>query len=769
MWGSSPGGVCWDDSNGQDYLTLSELKSVLSSQSVDLLGFDACLMGAVEVHYQLKDIAGLDAIVGSEEVEPGAGYPYDTILAWLQSNPTATPQELAQQIVLKYDDSYPTYYEITQASANILSTQFLNSLNNFIDDLDAIAGSQGTNIQNARGASQEFEDNSYIDLYDFANEIQSRCTGAVITSASNLKTEILNIIIEEKHSSHYPDVRGLSIYFPTSQSGYSTQYENNDFASNTNWDEFLKHFYSGTDGSGGGSVNIDDQYEENDFIWQAPELNTGSYNLICNGTDQDFFNITVSTGYQIQVDILFDNDDGDLDLYLINKSWIIVDSSITGTDNEQVTFTAKYNGNYTIWVKQKGTIMEYQSYQMIVDFGIDDPLENVNDDWSSPTIIVVNTTYTNLICRDSDFYAFQADEGYLINITIWFNYFDGDLDLYYWDYYKEYLIDASYTATSSENILAAANYSGTAWYKFEVYNYNDNYNYSMRVDVSWADDIYEDNDYLNEAPLIGYGNYYSLSCLDYDLYNVSLTADTWINISLYFYNEKGNLELYLLYPNLTTAAMSMSFSDNEFIFYYVEFSAIFTIWIFYDDNLNLNYNLSIHETTAVWDDDFENNDWFDQATTLTEGIYNNLSAIDWDTYKIYCNIGFQITIILDYNYSIGNLDLYLIEYDIYDPYIAWIIDVSSSITNQERLVFETDYSGYYYFLVYLDDINMGYNLTIIKNEIPGDDDDDDSTSTQGTVGIPGFTPIFMIIASFATILLLIKKKEIFIKKYGTSR
>ncbi|MFX0187989.1 MAG: clostripain-related cysteine peptidase [Candidatus Hodarchaeota archaeon] len=263
MHGSAPGGVCWDFTNGYDYLTLSELKSVLSQSScaVDLVGFDACLMGGVEIHYQLKNY--VDVIVASEEVEPVYGYPYDDILNYLTTNPWATPQQLGQQIVIKYHNAYPSSYDITQAAANSLTTVFVNRLNNFITDLYAISGSQRSQIYKARANSLGFIAGngveSYIDLYDFANEIQTYCTGAIDTSAQYLKNSISSIIIEERHSSHNADAHGLSIYFPESISGYYPNYENCDFASDFQWDEFLMNYYIL------GNIYIDDSSWNN---WQ---------------------------------------------------------------------------------------------------------------------------------------------------------------------------------------------------------------------------------------------------------------------------------------------------------------------------------------------------------------------------------------------------------------------------------------------------------------------------------------------------------------------
>src|SRR5690349_13087120 len=84
-------GIAYDDGAG-DCLDNQELKRVVASahrllgQKVDVVGMDACLMTMLEVAYQLRDHAKV--LVGSEELEPGPGWPHAAILGDLSKNPT---------------------------------------------------------------------------------------------------------------------------------------------------------------------------------------------------------------------------------------------------------------------------------------------------------------------------------------------------------------------------------------------------------------------------------------------------------------------------------------------------------------------------------------------------------------------------------------------------------------------------------------------------------------------------------------------------------
>ena len=83
--------ILWDHGGGPmlgygldevygDILTIDEIDSALQSAGIggdnrlSLLGFDACLMGAVETANKLKDRA--EYIVFSQETEPGFGWNY---------------------------------------------------------------------------------------------------------------------------------------------------------------------------------------------------------------------------------------------------------------------------------------------------------------------------------------------------------------------------------------------------------------------------------------------------------------------------------------------------------------------------------------------------------------------------------------------------------------------------------------------------------------------------------------------------------------------
>jgi hypothetical protein len=157
-------GICVDNTNN-DYLTLQETEDALTDKYVQLLGYDACLMHMVEVVYQVMSNAGVS--VGSEETEPGDGWPYDTILTDLTGTPTMNEDALGTVIVDRYIDSYGYAGSETQSAVdNSDFSGLVAAVDNLAQALmTEINGGHVAEVQQARNAAAEIYYNYYIDLY----------------------------------------------------------------------------------------------------------------------------------------------------------------------------------------------------------------------------------------------------------------------------------------------------------------------------------------------------------------------------------------------------------------------------------------------------------------------------------------------------------------------------------------------------------------------------------------------------------------------------
>lgn len=250
-------GILYDDES-KDFLDNAELKNVLTEVSkslpnkrFDIIGFDACLMNTIEVAYQVKDTAKV--LVGSEETEPDAGWPYDTVLGALAANPSMSPADFGKVIVDSYVKSYDNGANseaVTMAAVN------LEKITGFMTVLDKWTLALQKNIKNPETFNsilgmvdkiQKFEFQTYKDLYDFASLVKEKSKVKDIQDASQalmdaLKPADSNYVIAAKAlTSKMSNAHGVSIYFPNRQS-YLKYYDKLDFSKKGKWDDFIKAY-----------------------------------------------------------------------------------------------------------------------------------------------------------------------------------------------------------------------------------------------------------------------------------------------------------------------------------------------------------------------------------------------------------------------------------------------------------------------------------------------------------------------------------------------
>lgn len=259
------------DNEDNDVLYMKEVQNALEAAKgrleergitkvkPDVVGFDACLMGMIEISYALRNVTNY--MVGSEWLEPGDGWPYDTILAELINTPTFNGSDLSGVIVTKYGLAYSS--GITQSSVDMAQ------LNNLISKIDAFTGAMNTEwtaIKTARENTITYHPygSSWtstwgVDLWDFADKVYNEATSATIKdTALDVKNSIDAFVTNEQHSSDKNGSHGVAIYFPPNKAAFDndpdhTAYlqENTvypvDFVRFHSWDEFLQLFYENTE------------------------------------------------------------------------------------------------------------------------------------------------------------------------------------------------------------------------------------------------------------------------------------------------------------------------------------------------------------------------------------------------------------------------------------------------------------------------------------------------------------------------------------------
>ncbi len=249
-------GLSQDTQTGSQIAT-QELPLALANaaQPLDMVVIDCSLEGTIEVAYDLRSSARV--FVGTEESPPGAGYPYDAWLGYLQANPSVGPCDSGSNLITDTIARYPNETNITQSMTDLTKMDAVASaVNAFGSSLKNYAGSQASLIQAARVNSQYFDFVEYKDLYDFADQIRtgSGVPTDLASAAGSVQTSLLGssgAILMSAHDSNGQEsyANGLSIFLPGPQTpssvdattGYDPQYANLGFAhAAPNWPAFLQ-------------------------------------------------------------------------------------------------------------------------------------------------------------------------------------------------------------------------------------------------------------------------------------------------------------------------------------------------------------------------------------------------------------------------------------------------------------------------------------------------------------------------------------------------
>jgi hypothetical protein len=239
--------IAFDD-QAKDFLDNMEIKRALGEMKtllgrpLDLIGFDACLMAMLEVNYQIMATARY--AVGSEEEEPGNGWPYDRILKALAKKPAMAPDELARTVVAQYAASYGASDGVTLAAVDLgQSDSLAAAVEKLGGSLLARVGKQSemTLLSAVRAKVQEYSApyDDYVDLVDLCDGLQRLLGDAAVTEAcAAVKQAVAKMVLASAaKGSGVARSHGISIYFPKHK--VCALYAKLDFARKNAWAKFV--------------------------------------------------------------------------------------------------------------------------------------------------------------------------------------------------------------------------------------------------------------------------------------------------------------------------------------------------------------------------------------------------------------------------------------------------------------------------------------------------------------------------------------------------
>lgn len=239
-----------DDSSGHEMSLNSMAGALRAGPKLDIVLFDACLMGMVEVADALKDSS--DIMVASEDNVPAGGQDYTGLISTLTGNPDIAPAALATTVV----NQYAAHYAGDYGGPITLSALDLHKIGQVVSASDQLASAvlaglpaSRSAVDGARAATQHFDfDNfwyiDYKDLYDFADRLDLGLPGStqVHNAAQAVESAVTAAVISERHVGvDVPNAHGISVYLP-GRAQIASDYSSLLFATDTSWDEMLRDY-----------------------------------------------------------------------------------------------------------------------------------------------------------------------------------------------------------------------------------------------------------------------------------------------------------------------------------------------------------------------------------------------------------------------------------------------------------------------------------------------------------------------------------------------
>lgn len=239
-------------------------KAKIKKENV-VLGFDACLMGMVEVYDEIQEYVGY-GVAANDEI-PDTGWPYTDILNLLGGK-GIEPRMLAAKIVdvckewysVKSPESKVSFSACNLTQSKTLrtaATQLIAALTERINE-DSVREA----IRKARDFAEDLKEKAYVDFYAFCSELKEQARHGVglqklLDPAEEVDNALKDFVFNHGFSDEYPykyyqGSRALSICFPESAELVGSMhgievnwgsYKDLNFCRETNWPKLLQKFW----------------------------------------------------------------------------------------------------------------------------------------------------------------------------------------------------------------------------------------------------------------------------------------------------------------------------------------------------------------------------------------------------------------------------------------------------------------------------------------------------------------------------------------------
>lgn len=252
-----------DDETG-NVITTEQLGVALNEAArmighkVDFYASDACLMGMIEVAAEMADAVQIYA--GSQELEPGEGWPYDAFFAKWVANPTMGPTELAKILAVEYTKSYSAIakargyrhpFKADEVTFSAFDLQNLPAIGNAMMALGkAIVDATPAEKQKiiaAASRSQKFYYSDYMDAWDFIKHVEtmSGLQSLFGSQTASVKQALSQFVIANQVTPKYSRAGGMSVWFPSAYvyKQYAQRYFKLRWNQHTGWGAAMGELY----------------------------------------------------------------------------------------------------------------------------------------------------------------------------------------------------------------------------------------------------------------------------------------------------------------------------------------------------------------------------------------------------------------------------------------------------------------------------------------------------------------------------------------------
>ncbi len=281
LWdhGNAFGYACWDDHweapwtpSPKGALSLADVVNAIGETNMDILTYDGCTIGMVEIAYQLSYIqqtlaVNIQYLVASEEYIPNNGYDYGALLSNMNEMQDTSAGAVAKMMTDTYAATYSPHGSAKGSSTVGLSAVDLSKIGPIASKMKALTdllipelygdyGELHDLLSRARGeANLGWSLNGWDDRVDLGTFLAELSKLSKDPTVSSLADEALAVITDAVYVANTPaldsqSAHGLGIWFPSSvRSIYRASYvigqysESFAFSGDAGWLSFLYAYW----------------------------------------------------------------------------------------------------------------------------------------------------------------------------------------------------------------------------------------------------------------------------------------------------------------------------------------------------------------------------------------------------------------------------------------------------------------------------------------------------------------------------------------------